>query len=241
MNKLVRIAALLAGVFVVALAAAWGFMIVRNCCAPSSFDLTGTAIAVTNDAIVTMIAGTQLVGLEATFTAQAARIATAVASPSTVVSTDILISSTAPTRAPCYFNWATQDLPELTAEVQAAMDDAGLERVTISASAYGENCYANDTNEVQYFAAMQTDFSVTAQVEDIEDGGALGDLTVAIITVLNEYPPGEAPGLMPGQITILFVQGERETRLTLAVERIAEVLGWGYTGETLWSALVGEG
>jgi hypothetical protein len=84
-------------------------------------------------------------------------------------------------------------LPELMAEVQAAMEDAGLENVTVSASAYGENCYANETNEVVYFAAMQTDFHVTAQVEDIEDGEALGDLTLAIITVLNEYPPGEAP------------------------------------------------
>jgi hypothetical protein len=151
------------------------------------------------------------------------------------------ITGTPPTRAPCTFNWATQDLPELTAEVQAAMDDAGLENVTVSASAYGENCYYNDTNEVQYFAAMQTDFRVTAQVEDIEDGDALGDLTLAIVTVLNAYPPGEAPGPMPGQITILYEQGARETRLTIRVEQLAEVLGWGYMGDALWSALVGEG
>jgi hypothetical protein len=147
------------------------------------------------------------------------------------------ITGTPPTRAPCYFNWATQDLPELTAEVQAAMDEVGLANVTASAYAYGENCYAYDTNEVVYFATMETDFRVIAQVDDLEDTEALGNLTADILAVLNEFPPDETPGPMAGQITITFVKGDEQVVLPVSVEVASQVVEQGITGAGLWVAL----
>jgi hypothetical protein len=147
------------------------------------------------------------------------------------------ITGTPPTRAPCYFNWATQDLPELTAEVQAAMDEVGLENVTAGAYAYGENCYAYDSNEVVYFATMETDFRVNAQVDDLADTEALGDLTADILAVLNEFPPDETPGPMAGQITLTFVKGDEQVALLVSVEVAAQVVEQGIRGGGLWVVL----
>jgi hypothetical protein len=93
MSKTRRIAVFLVGGVIVVLVAALAFMIVRNCCAPpSSFELTSTVIVVTNEAVMTALGGTEAVGLEATFTAQAARIATVVATRTPPAASETAIS-----------------------------------------------------------------------------------------------------------------------------------------------------
>lgn len=154
--------------------------------------------------------------------------------------TNAPLVGTPPTVAPCYFNWATQDLPQLTAAIQSAMDDAGLENLIVRASAYGENCYTYDTNEVQYFATMETDFHVTAQVESLDDEAALGDLVAQILAVLGEFPPGETPGPMPGQIMLAFVQGAEQRFASVTVSQAGEMVTQGLKGVALWNALSGD-
>jgi hypothetical protein len=196
-----------------------------------SFVPTPTAIVV----VLTTFpeGGTLAAAIDRALTGTAVRQQTQVArQSSTAISTPM-----PPTVAPCYFNWATQDLPELTAEVQAAMDAAGLENVSVSAYAYGENCYAYDTNEVVYFATMETDFDVTAQVDDLEDSEALGDQTADILAVLNEFPPGETPGPMPGQITITYVKDSEQVVLPVSAEVAAQVVEQGIRGGGLWVVL----
>ena len=225
-----KAAVIVLGVVIIAVITASAFAMLSLCCAPPPFFAqTSTAIGLTNDAIQSTLGTgeaqtqqaplTRIADLEVTFTAEA-------------VST-----GTPPTAAPCYFNWATQDLPELSAEVQAAIEDAGLEDMTVIASAYGENCYANDTNEVQYFAAMQTDFRVTAQVDDLEDTEALGNLTADILAVLNEFPPDETPGLLPGQITLTFMKGSEQIVLPVSMKVVAQMVEQGMRGAQLWVAL----
>ncbi|HEY5158501.1 MAG TPA: hypothetical protein VII93_11120, partial [Anaerolineales bacterium] len=70
--------------------------------------------------------------------------------------------SATPSNQPCSFNWATQPLPDLSAKVRAAMQTAGLNGISVTAEAYGENCYDTRTNEPVSFTAMETDFHVTA-------------------------------------------------------------------------------
>lgn len=143
-----------------------------------------------------------------------------------------------PTLEPgCYFNWGTQELPELTAQIQSSVDAARLENVTVRASAFGENCYTFDTDEVDYFAAMQTDFHVTAQVENLDDETALGDLTAQILVILNAIPAEDKSGPMSGQIILTFVQGDQQIVLPVSVQQTAEIMEQGLSGAALWAAL----
>jgi hypothetical protein len=117
----------------------------------------------------------------------------------------------------CYFNWATQPLPDLSLEVQAALEAAGLEGFTAIAEAYGENCYDSQTNEVVYFATMETDFRLTVEVDDLEDTVALGDMLELILVTLDQFPPGATPGPQPGYIGVNFVKGEETLYLWFTV------------------------
>ncbi len=76
----------------------------------------------------------------------------------------------------CYWNWATQSLPDISKQVQAEVERAGLDGVSMVAEAYGENCIDSRTNQVNHFATMETDFRFTAKVSDLKDTEALGTL-----------------------------------------------------------------
>jgi hypothetical protein len=117
----------------------------------------------------------------------------------------------------CGWNWATQALPELSAEVQSAMQAAGLDGVTVLAEAYGENCFDGQTGEVLYFATMETDFRVTVQVKDLNDRALLGQVAEEVLIVLDGFPPGATPGPNPGYIGIRFTDGSAESNLWFTV------------------------
>jgi len=121
------------------------------------------------------------------------------------------------TNQPCYFNWTTQPLPDLSTQVQAAMKAAGLTNVHAAAEAYGENCYDARTNQPISFAAMETDFRVTAQVKDLTDREQLGNLLEQILIVLDGFPMGKTPGPQPGYIGVTFQVAGDELRLWFPV------------------------
>jgi hypothetical protein len=107
----------------------------------------------------------------------------------------------------CYFNWATQPLPDLSTQVQEALEKAGLDEVRVRAEAFGENCYDSQTNEVVRFAAMETDYHLTAQVADLKDAEALGNLLERMLVVLDRFPAGSTPGPQPGYVGVQFTSG----------------------------------
>jgi hypothetical protein len=202
------------------------------------FQQTATRIATTPD---TSTPVTSLISAEevAEMTATAARQLQTQVAQWTDTPIPVALSVAPPTTRPCTFNsWATEFLPELTAEIQAALDAAGLENVTVSASAYGENCHANDTHEVVYFAAMKTDFYVTAVVDNLDDEMALGDITAQILAVINRFTPDVTPGPMSGQISLTFIQDEQQQFLSVSVQQATEVIEQGLSGAALWNSLV---
>ena len=117
----------------------------------------------------------------------------------------------------CGWNWATQNLPELSAEIQAAMEAAGLTGVTARAEAYGENCFDPQTSEVRYFATRETDFKISIKVESLEDRPRLGELAEQVLIVLDSFPPGAMPGSNPGYVGIRFLVGSEELNLWFTV------------------------
>lgn len=115
--------------------------------------------------------------------------------------------------APCGWVESRQGLPELSEEVQAALEGAGIADARAYAEAYGEDCMDAKTGKARYFAAKETDFHVTLNVDGLGDTEALGTLAGDVLAVLDGFPPKETPGPMPGYVGIRFVASDSERRL----------------------------
>ncbi len=145
-----------------------------------------------------------------------------------------------PTELPymeCGWQWATQPLPELSAQVGAAFSDAGLEGIEASAYAFGENCL-DQNGEVNRFAAMQTDFDISVTVADLSNPDGLGDLAARILDILVEgFPTDNTPGPMPGRASLTFVAGDQRLPLVFSIQQAADALDQGLSGADLLAAL----
>lgn len=128
------------------------------------------------------------------------------------------ISTAPPTVAheQCAWNWATQPLPELSSEVQSAMEASGLIGITVRAEAYGENCLTQD-NVIAYFAAMETDFRIAMNIASMTNRTSLGYTLEQILVVLDGFPAEETPGPQPGYIGIRFFNDVEELNLWFSV------------------------
>ena len=141
------------------------------------------------------------------------------------------------TVAPCAWAWASRPLPELSARLREALDEAGIAVDSARAVAYGENCVDAETNEVRRFAVMQTDLHITLPVDDVADLDALGELAAAVLDVLDGFPPSETPGPQAGYVGITFVAGEEELGLWFKVPEGVEARDRGLRGAALLEAL----
>lgn len=138
------------------------------------------------------------------------------------------------TSTECAFMWANESLPELSDDFnQAIQDIAGAEGY---AQAYGENCVTNE-GEIVRFLAMETDFYVTLQTEDLEDQQALGELVEQVMGVLAEFPTDETPGPQPGYVGITYESPGDSLRLWVTRAKIEIALADGLRGAELFIAL----
>jgi hypothetical protein len=120
---------------------------------------------------------------------------------------------TATAYAGCVWNWARRDLPDTTHLAQVALNFFQVRNATVRVEAYGENCLDGQTQKVQYFAAMTTDFYVTILVDDLTDQERLGrvvwDTYVALTSGLYEsWLPARY-----GYLDITFTAGGQQKRL----------------------------
>ena len=132
-------------------------------------------------------------------------------------STPLPVTDT-PFDQPCYFNWATKPLPDLSKQIQASMESAGLKGVTVIAEAFGENCIDAKTNQPVSFGAMETDFRVNLKVRSLADTKNLGNLLEKILVVLDDFPPATTPGSQPGYVGIVFESSDQSLHLWFLVE-----------------------
>jgi hypothetical protein len=136
----------------------------------------------------------------------------------------------------CAWNWASQRLPDLSAEVQSALEAAGLTGVTATAEAFGENCITG-TGQVDHFAAMETDFRIRIEVSDLADTAVLGDLLERILVVLDAFPPDATPGPQPGYIGVRFIHGTGDLNLWFTVASGETARAMGLHGADLFAEL----
>lgn len=147
------------------------------------------------------------------------------------------VATPTPSPFPCAYAWAEQSLPDLTAEVQKALDAAGLNRVEALAVAYGENCVDTLNNQVVSFSVMETDFYFTAVVEDVSNREALGNLAYQLLLVVERFPPGNAPGPNPGLFTVLFQDEKQNVQVRVKLVDAQAAKTRGLRGSALLDAL----
>ncbi|MDP2976344.1 MAG: hypothetical protein Q8N45_09065 [Anaerolineales bacterium] len=136
----------------------------------------------------------------------------------------------------CAYVWARQELPELSAQVQQAFDEAGMTGVTARAGAYGENC-VDAQGKVVSFSTMETDFYVTAEVTDLTDNENLGNILEDVLIVLDKFPAEKTPGPQPGYIGITFQAGDQAMHLWFTETQGIQARRQGLHGAALLKAL----
>ena len=131
----------------------------------------------------------------------------------------------------CGYQWAYQDLPELTAQFDQSMRNL-IPNSNSRATVFGENCIGND-GQVVRFLAMETDFYVTASVETLDDYETLGNWIAQVMQVISRFPPGLIAGPKPGFVEFRFEKSVSESlAVRIPTQQYNETAN-GKTGEEL--------
>jgi hypothetical protein len=140
----------------------------------------------------------------------------------------------------CGYVWARQPLPELSSKVEESLRRAGLPIALARAEAYGENC-VDENGHVVYFITKETDFRIILEVYSLSDEAELGRLLDTTLAELDEFPPGETPGPLPGYVGISFMEfGGKELNLWFTVARANELRQQGLGGVELLIQLINQ-
>jgi hypothetical protein len=137
----------------------------------------------------------------------------------------------------CAWQWVTQPLPELTTQAQELLQLLAYTDLTISASAYGENCWRQDTNQIAYFAAMTTDFDVTAPSLNLADRAAIGNLYTSLAAALQVLDTDTTPPNL-GYLTLVVGSGPDQVVLHAMFNEIQRLVEQGIDGAALVDAIL---
>src|SRR5271157_3390269 len=88
-----------------------------------------------------------------------------------------------PTIEPCAFVEATQNLPDLTAQIDQALKEIQPD-ASGRAEAFGENCVYASSNQ-STFTAMETDFYLSVNVKNLNDNKELGTWIVNAMKIID--------------------------------------------------------
>lgn len=139
--------------------------------------------------------------------------------------------------AGCGWQWARQDLPDVTVLAQEALRAVDFEEVGVHVEAYGENCLNPDMS-VRYFAAMTTDFYVSLPVADLSDMEAISEKVVIIYSMFSRLPQEKLPARL-GYLDFIFISGAQTRRLRAMFDDYKSAIDASKTGQQLLDALGG--
>jgi hypothetical protein len=122
-----------------------------------------------------------------------------------------------PTYEGCAYVWGSQDLPELSRQLNASLQALSAD-LTGLAYAFGEDCVYGDGHST--FSAMETDFRVGIKVKTVRDEGALGDWIRKVMTIIQALPPDKLAGARPGRVDFDFKQPDpAEVLVSVPIEK----------------------
>ena len=116
------------------------------------------------------------------------------------------------TNVECAFQWAQQELPELTTLLKQNLETVEQPNAEVRAYAFGENCIHAD-GQVN-FLAKETDFDLALMVANPEDESELGDWIVKVMQVIKALPADQLKGSGPSRLSIEFVADDQKNNLT---------------------------
>ena len=127
------------------------------------------------------------------------------------------IATVPPSSQNCGYQWAQQDLPELSSIFQQSVQALQPE-AQATAFAFGENCVRAD-GSIAGFSAMETDFNITLRVNDPTNESDLGEWIVKVMQVIEAIPPEQIVGPRPGRVSLTFEAGGDPTMINFYVDR----------------------
>ena len=155
--------------------------------------------------------------------------------PSTTEAPPALPTTAAPPESQnCGYQWAYQDLPELSSSFQASIQALQPEAEAY-AYAFGENCILPD-GSVARFIPMETDFNITLQVTDVADEAALGEWMVRIMEVVQNIPQEQIVGPRPGRVSIIFQSNASQSAINFYIDQY-QALPAGLSNAEIYRAL----
>ena len=153
----------------------------------------------------------------------------------TTTETPIAVSTTVlPEPGLCGYQWAYQDLPELSSSVQQSIR-AFQPEAQAAAFAFGENCLLPD-GSIAGFTAMETDFNITLQIADLTNESDLGEWIVKVMRVIAAIPPDQTVGPRPGRVSLVFQAGSEQKAVNFYINQFEE-LPQGLSNAEIFQAL----
>ncbi len=131
------------------------------------------------------------------------------------------LTEVSPMPQDCGYQWANQDLPELSSSFQASIQ-ALQPQAQASAFAFGENCIRSD-GSVAGFLAMETDFNITLHVDDLANESVLGKWIVQVMQVIEGIPAEQIAGPRPGRVSIVFQSSTAQDVINFYINQYHEL------------------
>lgn len=116
----------------------------------------------------------------------------------------------------CGYQWAYQDLLELSAEFLQAMQEL-QPGAQANAFVFGEDCVHTDGS--RSFLAMETDFNVTLRVTDLADEYAFGEWIVKVMQIILNLPKEKIVGPRPGRVNLIFQSGHQNQGINFYIDQ----------------------
>jgi hypothetical protein len=117
----------------------------------------------------------------------------------------------------CGYQWANQDLPELSSSFQHSLQALQPEALG-NAYIFGENCILSD-GSIGAFLPRETDFNITLQVSDLNNESDLGAWIVKVMQVVTEIPPEQIIGPLPGRVFLVFQSGGDQKAINFSINQ----------------------
>jgi hypothetical protein len=147
---------------------------------------------------------------------------------------DVESATAPPNPQDCGYQWAYQDLPELSNSFQGSIQALQAE-AQANAYAFGENCIRAD-GSVAGFSAMETDFNITLQVNDIANESDLGEWIIKVMQVITAIPPEQIVGPRPGRVSITFQSSTDQKIINFYIDQY-QALPAGLSNAEIFQAL----
>jgi len=127
------------------------------------------------------------------------------------------ITAAPPNPQDCGYQWAYQDLPELSKSFERSMQALQAE-AKATAYIFGENCILSD-GSIGSFLPRETDFNVTLQVGDLNDESDLGSWVGKVMETITAIPPEQIVGPLPGRVFLIFRSGSDQKALNFGIDQ----------------------